>query len=382
MAARNKENMMGGHRINVRERHHIVVLVDELTRNTPIGNLTEQAIFHKNLSPIFLVLCLCRGLFARAGCRYHLDALDFHPRQLFSSLICAGFHRRGSRLCSLCSLFCLSGFTRLSFDLFKLGGMQFWIIVGRQIHLCADGFDSLVDDTGLQIQFIGDLAVNPDGWDRKIRLVGAFNLRLLLLVALVGLGLPPARNVLAFAQCLDDLFDRFLGYREFVGNLAANAIELGGHGQFQVARLDLGDLLRCRLERLWRWNPFLLRFWWGRRFWLFLASRWLAGAFFAHVVFVHAGARTPHRRAGFAWLARAMANSADDAPTQRGVAIGAWPAIAAGTRGPLIAIGTRCPGARSAVWLAWCRGGRQPGPLRGRLRLAHFDVVDSIEPVA
>ncbi len=77
-----------------------------------------------------------------------------------------------------------------------------------------------------------------------------------------------------------------------------------------------------------------------------------------------------------------MTNSADNAPTHRGIAISARAAIAAGTRGPLVAIGTWSPCARSTVWLAWCRGGRQPGPLWGRLRLAHFYIVDGIEPVA
>src|SRR5579885_30291 len=261
MAARNKENMVGSHRIDVRERHHIIILVDDLAWNTPIGNLTEQAIFHNNLSPIFLVLRLRGSLFALAGSRYHLHALGFRAWQLFGSLICAGFRRRGSRLGRLCSLFCLSGLARLSSDLFKLGGMQFWIIVWRQIHLRADGLDSLVDYAGLEIQFIGNFAMNPNGWDRKIRLVGALNFRLLLLIALVGLGLPPARNVLAFAQRLDDLFDRFLWNREFAGNLAANTIKLSGNGQFQVARLDLGNLLRGGLERLRRRNLLLLRLW-------------------------------------------------------------------------------------------------------------------------
>src|SRR5579883_2428930 len=285
MAARNKEYMVGSHRVDVRERHHIIILVDDLAWNTPIGNLTKQAIFHKNLSPIFLVLRLCGSLFALAGGRDYLHALSFRAWQLFGGL---GFLSRGSRLASFCGLFCFSGLARLAFDLLKLGGMQFWIIVWREIHLRADGLDGLVDDARLKIQFVGNFAMNPDRWDRKIRLVGVLNFCLLLLVALVGLGLPPARNMLTFAQRLDDLLDRFFGNREFAGNLAANTIKLGGHGQFQVARLDLGNLLRGGLERLWRRNLLLLRLRWGRRFGLFRCRRWLATASFSHVVFVYA----------------------------------------------------------------------------------------------
>src|SRR5258708_3761199 len=50
MTSRNKEHMLGSLRIDIRERHYILVLVNEGAWNAPIGDFTEQAIFHIQLS--------------------------------------------------------------------------------------------------------------------------------------------------------------------------------------------------------------------------------------------------------------------------------------------------------------------------------------------
>src|SRR5487761_62839 len=50
MTPRNKEHMPGSLRIDIRERHHILILVNEGAWNAPIGDFTEQAIFHTKLS--------------------------------------------------------------------------------------------------------------------------------------------------------------------------------------------------------------------------------------------------------------------------------------------------------------------------------------------
>src|SRR5260370_42650078 len=91
--------------------------------------------------------------------------------------------------------------------------------------------------------------MQPSGWFRRVWFVGGFDFRQLLAVALVDLCFPPARNVVALAVLIDVLLDRFLGNREFFGDLCANAVKLR-HRQFLVASLNLGDLFgRCHKGR-------------------------------------------------------------------------------------------------------------------------------------
>src|SRR5260370_8061302 len=110
--------------------------------------------------------------------------------------------------------------------------------------------------------------MQPSGWFRRVWFVGGFDFRQLLAVALVDLCFPPARNVIALAILIDDLLDRFLGNREFFGNLCANAVKLR-HRQFLVASLNLGDLFGRWHKGRGRWNLLALRFrrrWRLRRF--------------------------------------------------------------------------------------------------------------------
>src|SRR3989442_6654887 len=98
-----------------------------------------------------------------------------------------------------------------------------------------------------------------------MRLVGDPDLCQFFAIALVGLQVPPAGNILTVTQFLNDLLDGLFGDTYFFRDLRANAIEFSRNGQFQVACFDLGNLLGCRLKRLRRRNFLLLRFGWGRR---------------------------------------------------------------------------------------------------------------------
>src|SRR2546421_11332378 len=84
--------------------------------------------------------------------------------------------------------------------------------------------------------------------------IGFFDFSQFFLVPFEGLEVPPAWNILLFAEVLDDFFHSCLGNTQFLGYLCANTVELGWYGQLLVARLDLGNLLFRRLERRWRGN--------------------------------------------------------------------------------------------------------------------------------
>src|SRR5579863_4655287 len=140
--------------------------------------------------------------------------------------------------------------------------MQGRVVELRQVQLQAYSFNGLVDDASFEREFIGDLFMNTDRRYRKIWLVGSFNFRQFLAVAFIDLCFPPARNVIAIAEILDDFLDRLLGNGEFCGNLRANPIKLLGSRQFLVASLNLGNLF-------WRWHKRrgrrnLLAFWFWR----------------------------------------------------------------------------------------------------------------------
>ncbi len=44
-----EQNMVRGLRVDILERHHVLILVDNLCRYLTIRNFAEQAIFHRHL---------------------------------------------------------------------------------------------------------------------------------------------------------------------------------------------------------------------------------------------------------------------------------------------------------------------------------------------
>src|SRR5436309_6858353 len=147
--------------------------------------------------------------------------------------------------------------------------------------------------------------------------VGFFDFGQFFLVPFVGLEVPPAWNILLFAEVPDDFFHSCLGNAQFLGYLCANAVELGWYGQFLVARLDLGNLLFCWLERRWRWNLLPLglrrRLRFGLWCFLLLTSR-LAARAFIRALFTRARwPGTPGSAGAWHWLARPLGVSVRNA---------------------------------------------------------------------
>src|SRR5947207_10982705 len=140
--------------------------------------------------------------------------------------------------------------------------MQSWIVELRQVHFQAYRFNSLVDLARLQPEFLGDLLMDANSRYGQIGFVGSLNFLQFFAVTLVGLHFPPAWDLISLAELLDDLLNSLLRYREFLGNLRANAIEFLWRRQFLVARLNLRNLLR-------RWHK-----WSRRRNLLALGFRW------------------------------------------------------------------------------------------------------------
>src|SRR6266566_3255661 len=203
-------------------------------------------------------------------------------------------------------------------------------------------------------------------------LVGGPDLCQFFAIALVGLQVPPAGNILTVAQFLNDLLDGLFGDAYFFRDLSANAIKFSRDGQFQVACFDLGNLLGCRLKRLRRWNFLLLRFGWGRR----PGCLWFGG-----FPTVFACRRTPLRaRFTWSWATTSLRRLARTLPERTGQianAIGARAMISAfsfpfsvSTRAILIAL---VPSAGAAMpwslWLAALFSGSRVGRYFGTCRL-------------
>src|SRR6266567_6619326 len=144
--------------------------------------------------------------------------------------------------------------------------MQGGVVVLRQVHVQAYLFDGLIDEARQEGELFGDLFMDAHRREWKVWFINGLDLFQLFTVTFVGLQFPPAWNFLTVSHFLDNLFDSFLGDAQFFGYLCADAVELGGYSQFQVTCLDLGDLLRCWLERLRRWNLLTLGCSWGRWF--------------------------------------------------------------------------------------------------------------------
>src|SRR2546421_5353034 len=130
--------------------------------------------------------------------------------------------------------------------------MQSRIVELWQVHFQAYRFNSLVDLASLQSEFLGDLLMDANNRYGQIGFVYGLNFLQFFAVTLVGLHFPPAWDLISLAELLDDLLNSLLRYREFLGNLRANAIEFLWRCQFLVARLNLRNLLR-------RWHK------WSRR---------------------------------------------------------------------------------------------------------------------
>src|SRR6266567_3517501 len=95
--------------------------------------------------------------------------------------------------------------------------------------------------------------------------VGGLDLRQFLTVTLIGLRVPPAWDLLTFAQLFDNLLDCFLGYAHFFSDLRADSIKFSRDGQLFIACLDLFNLLRCWLKGRWRWSFLAFRPGWSCR---------------------------------------------------------------------------------------------------------------------
>src|ERR1700730_6929568 len=185
-------------------------------------------------------------------------------------------------------------------------GMQTWIVELWQVHFQAYRFNSLVDLASLQPEFLGDLLMDANSRDGQIRFVDGLNFLQFITITLVGLHFPPAWDVIPLAELLDDLLNSLLRYREFLGNLRANAVEFLWRCQFLVARLNLRNLLR-------RWHK-----WSGRRNLLALGSGrswrlllpWRFGAFSPFGTLLTRSARTlalgAATKTAFHWLARTI----------------------------------------------------------------------------
>src|SRR5947209_18195991 len=210
--------------------------------------------------------------------------------------------------------------------------------------------------------------------------VGFFDFGQFFLVPFVGLEVPPAWNILLFAEVLDDFFHSCLGNAQFLGYLCANAVELGRYGQLLVSCLDLGNLLFRRLERCWRWNLLPLRLRRRHRLWCFLllTGRLVATAFIRALFTGTRWPGTPGSAGAWHWLARPLGVSVRNAHTTS-YAVGSRAAITAGatviafaiasgsTRAALVAVAVAawaCTLIASSVslWRAaivsWCRRGR------------------------
>ena len=213
-----------------------------------------------------------------------------------------------------------------------------------------------------------------------MRYVGFFDFCQFFLVPFEGLEVPPAWNVLLFAEVLDDFFHSCLGNTQFLGYLCANAVELGRYGQLLVARLDLGNLLFRRLERCWRWNLLPLRLRRHHRLWCFLllTGRLVTTAF---IRALFTGTRWPGTpRSARAWhrLARPLGVSVRNAHATSyavgsratitpGATVIAFAIASGSTRAALVAVAVAawaCTLIASPVslWRAaivsWCRRGR------------------------
>src|SRR5947209_446550 len=238
--------------------------------------------------------------------------------------------------------------------------------------------------------------------------VGFFDFGQFFLVPFVGLEVPPAWNILLFAEVLDDFFHSCLGNAQFLGYLCANAVELGRYGQLLVSCLDLGNLLFRRLERCWRWNLLPLRLRRRHRLWCFLllTGRLVATAFIRALFTGTRWPGTPGTAGARHWLAGALGVSVRNAHATT-YAVGSRAAIIAltitagatvidftiapgSTRSTLVAVAvaTRaCTLLASSVslWRAaivsWCRRGWYLWS-SWLILLAHLDIALRIKPVA
>src|SRR5260370_30678745 len=165
-----------------------------------------------------------------------------------------------------------------------------------------------------------------------MRFVGFFDFGQFFLVPFIGLEVPPAWDVLFFAEVLDYFFYSCLGNAQFLGYLCANAVELGRYGQFLVARLDLGNLLFRRLKRRWRWNLLPLGLRRRHRFglWCFLLliGRLVATTFILTLFTRACWPGTPRSAGAWHWLARSLCVSIRNAHTTS-YAVGSRAAIIA-----------------------------------------------------
>src|SRR5437763_347845 len=103
------------------------------------------------------------------------------------------------------------------------------------------------------------------GWQRQVGLIGSLNFGQLFTVTLIRLNFPPAWDALTIPQVLNNLLDGFLGDGHLFHDLRANPVKLSRYCKFQVACLDLCNLLRCGCKRCWRWYLLTLGFGWSRR---------------------------------------------------------------------------------------------------------------------
>src|SRR5690348_2716413 len=139
--------------------------------------------------------------------------------------------------------------------------MERGIVELGQVQFLADCFHCLIDGAWFELKLLGNDLVNADRWYRQIGKVGCFDLCQLFLAAFVGLCLPPAWDILPCTQILDDFLDGLLWYINLMRDLCANAVKLGGLGQFQVTLLNLFDLLWCWHKGCWWRRLFALRSW-------------------------------------------------------------------------------------------------------------------------
>src|SRR6266700_1359219 len=84
--------------------------------------------------------------------------------------------------------------------------------------------------------------------------IGFFDFSQFFLVPFEGLEVPPAWNILLFAEVLDDFFHSCLGNTQFLEYLSGNTDEIGWYGHLLLSQFRQGHLLFRRIERRWRWN--------------------------------------------------------------------------------------------------------------------------------